>query len=67
MPAEDKRPGVTETTLGTAFPVNEKYEAKVREQNTFAFLPVRAYSLPSLMQADFILNAGREEILHDRA
>ncbi|KAK5675793.1 hypothetical protein LTS10_011524 [Elasticomyces elasticus] len=67
MPAEDKRPGVTETTLVMAFPVNEKYEAKVREQNTFAFLPVRAYGLPFLMQADFILNAGREEILHDRA
>ncbi|TKA63588.1 hypothetical protein B0A55_10316 [Friedmanniomyces simplex] len=66
MPVEDKRPGVTETEILMAFPIDENHKAVVKNQDTFAFLPVRSYGLPFLLQADFILNAPRENILLGR-
>jgi len=47
MPSEEKRPGVTQSNIVMAFPVNDKVEAKASgSQTTFAFLPVRSYGFP---------------------
>ncbi|KAK3642797.1 hypothetical protein LTR56_010623 [Elasticomyces elasticus] len=66
MPLDEKRLGVTETEVLMAFPVNEKLEAVIESQDTFAFLPICSYGLPFLLQGDFILTGGREAVKHQR-
>lgn len=65
MPAEAKRPGVSESDLLMAFPVNDNMQPILRSRNTFNYLPIRTYGLPFVLQGDFILSASREDILQD--
>ncbi|KAK3620297.1 hypothetical protein LTR22_025653 [Elasticomyces elasticus] len=67
MPNEEKRPGVTETSVVLAFPVTDNDEPLIKSQDTFAFLPIRSYGLTFLLQADFILTTAREDIRIKRA
>ncbi|KAK5675792.1 hypothetical protein LTS10_011523 [Elasticomyces elasticus] len=49
-----------------AYPVNDKFEAVINSRCSDAFLPMSSHGLPFLLQADFILTAGRHEILKNR-
>ncbi len=66
--AEDRRKGVTIRDFGLAFPVDEFWKLKPRgPQKVFAFLPTQL--VPGLrfrVQADFILNTDRSDLLRDR-
>ena len=46
MPEEELRPGISESEVRLAFPVDENYEPVICDQPTFNFLPIRAYGLP---------------------
>ena len=46
MPAEELRPGISESDVVLAFPVDENYTPIIEDQPTFNFLPIRAYGLP---------------------
>ncbi|KAK4924395.1 hypothetical protein LTR49_008486 [Elasticomyces elasticus] len=66
MPAEENRPGVTETSIMRAIPVDEEFEAVVKERDTFASLPIQNCGLMSLLHANFILDGGRQDMLHNQ-
>lgn len=52
MPREERRPGVTESNIVMAFPIDVKGRAVVENRKTFNFLPIRCYGLPvSLLQS----------------
>lgn len=65
--ADVKRPGIERSTVVLAFPVDETGAAKPEPASyLFAFLPVRQMGFRFPIQADFILNSSREEVLTDR-
>lgn len=68
MAAEERRKGVTVREFGLAFPVDESWKLESRgPQKVFAFLPTQL--VPGLrfrVQADFILNTDRSDLLRDR-
>lgn len=64
---DEKRPGIEQSTVVLAFPIDEAGAAKPEPtSHVFAFLPIRQMGFGFPIQADFILNSGREEILTDR-
>jgi len=63
---EDRRKDIHETEVVLAFPIGEDGTADASaEQSVFAFLPVREYGFKFIIQADFILPVGREDIIRD--
>ncbi|KAJ3552545.1 hypothetical protein NM688_g4098 [Phlebia brevispora] len=60
---EPKREGVTESEIVLAFPVSGERFPVVQDQAVHAFLPIRTYRIPFIIQADFLLAANREDIL----
>ncbi len=55
-----------ETDLILAFPLNDDGSADAsKEQSVFAFLPIRKYGFKFIIQADFLLIIGREDIIKD--
>ena len=65
--ADEKRPDIEESTVVLAFPVDATGAAKPEpNSHVFAFLPIRQMGFKFSIQADFILNSSREEILIDR-
>ncbi|KAK5682143.1 hypothetical protein LTS10_005268 [Elasticomyces elasticus] len=64
MPLEDKRPGIRQTDVLVALPTAKQHshEPVIRSQKLYNYLPVRAYGLSFIVNADFILNAAREDI-----
>lgn len=64
---DEKRPGIKRSTVVLAFPVDAEGFAKPEpDSHVFAFLPIRQVGFKFAIQADFILNSSREEILKDR-
>ena len=66
--ADEKRIGIDRSTVILAFPVDKTGAAKPEPaSNVFAFLPIRQMGFKFSIQADFILNSSREEVLTDRS
>ncbi|KAM3070465.1 hypothetical protein ACMFMG_010288 [Clarireedia jacksonii] len=66
LPYDAARPGVNDCEVVLAFPVdNDDVPVQPTSHDVFAFLPVSTVSLNFLIQADFILQASREEIMFD--
>jgi len=60
---EDKRQDIEEAAIVLAFPITDAGAASADvTQNLFAFLPVRNYGLRFLVQGDFLLSSGREDV-----
>lgn len=49
-----------------AFPVDEYDEPVLKQQYTYAFLPLRQVGFKFLIQADFVTQANREDIVHSK-
>jgi hypothetical protein len=65
--ADEKRAGIERSTVVLAFPVGAMEDAKPEPaSHVFAFLPIRQMGFKFSIQADFILNSSREEVLSDR-
>lgn len=64
---DEKREGITQSTVVLAFPINDKGAALPEPHSSvFAFLPIRPMGFQFPIQADFILSSSREELLTDR-
>lgn len=48
-----------------AFPLTTNSEPIIRPQSVFVFLPVRSVGLNFIVQADFVTDAGRQDIVSD--
>jgi hypothetical protein len=65
--ADVKRPGVSQSTIVLAFPVDEGGAAMLEPASyVFAYLPIHQVGFKFPLHADFILNSGREGVLNDR-
>ena len=65
--ADEKRPGIERSAVVLAFPVDAIGAARPEPaSHVFAFLPIRQMGFKFPIQADFILNSSREEVLTDR-
>ena len=65
--SDEKRLGIERSTVVLAFPIDTKGSAKPEPASyVFAFLPIRQMGFKFAIQADFILNSSREEVLTDR-
>ncbi len=53
-------------TVILAFPVDEHDEPVLEQQYTYAFLPLRRVGFKFLIQADFITQANREDVVHSK-
>jgi len=53
-------------TVILAFPVDEHDEPVLKQQYTYAFLPLRRVGFKFLIQADFVTQANREDVVHSR-
>ncbi len=63
---EDRRNNIDTTEMVLAFPLKEDGSPDVSsEQFVFAFLPIRRYGFNFIIQADFFLAAGREDLIKD--
>jgi hypothetical protein len=63
---EERRKDIYETEVVLAFPLNNDGSADTsKEQEVFAFLPIRKYGFKFIIQADFLLPVGREDIIKD--
>lgn len=64
---EERRKDIRETEIILAFPLNDDETANAtKEQDVFAFLPIRKYGFKFVIQADFILPISREDIIKDK-
>ncbi|KIW83437.1 hypothetical protein Z517_02682 [Fonsecaea pedrosoi CBS 271.37] len=67
LPDETKRPGQTESEIVLGFLLSGSQKDRLRTQQVFSFLPIRDCGFKFLIQADFLLVAGREDIdVHNR-
>ncbi|KAL8930621.1 MAG: hypothetical protein Q9208_000492 [Pyrenodesmia sp. 3 TL-2023] len=53
-------------TVILAFPVDEDGEPVIKQQHTYAFLPLRRVGFKFLIQADFVTQANREDVVHSK-
>lgn len=53
-------------TVILAFPVDEDDEPVIKQQHTYAFLPLRRVGFKFLIQADFVTQANREDVVHSK-
>ncbi|KAH8808653.1 hypothetical protein F5884DRAFT_900865 [Xylogone sp. PMI_703] len=68
LPVDTARPGINECEIVLAFPVDAENHPRISLQyDIFAFLPVSMVGFNFLIQADFILQANREEVIVDSA
>ncbi|KAK0721152.1 hypothetical protein B0H67DRAFT_536144 [Lasiosphaeris hirsuta] len=68
LPREPKRPECSESEILLAFPLADFRRGPVTEtQSVYAFLPIRGYGFPFLLQGDFLLTANRQDIDADSA
>lgn len=64
---DEKRPEIEQSTVVLAFPTDDSGAARPEStSHVFAFLPIRQMGFKFSIQADFILNSSREEVLTDR-
>lgn len=65
--SDEKRLGIEKSKVVLAFPLDSTGSAKPEPtSHVFAFLPIRQMGFTFSIQADFILNSSREEVLTDR-
>ncbi len=57
---------IDRATVILAFPVDEHDEPVLKEQYTYAFLPLRLVGFKFLIQADFVTQANREDVVHSK-
>ena len=55
---------IDRATAILAFPVDEHDEPVLKQQYTYAFLPLRRVGFNFLIQADFVTQANREDVVH---
>ena len=55
---------IDRATVILAFPVDDHDEPVLKQQHTYAFLPLRRVGFKFLIQADFITQANREDVIH---
>ena len=55
---------IDRATVILAFPVDDHDEPVLESQYTYAFLPLRRVGFKFLIQADFITQANREDVVH---
>lgn len=55
---------IDRATVILAFPVDERNEPVLKQQYTYAFLPLRRVGFKFLIQADFVTQANREDVVH---
>ena len=68
LPSDDARKdqqgnSVDTATVILAFPVDKHDEPVLQQQYTYAFLPLRQIGFKFLIQADFIIQANREDVV----
>ena len=71
LPFDDARKdkegnSIDRATVILAFPVDEHDEPVLKQQYTYAFLPLRRVGFKFLIQADFVTQANREDVVHSR-
>lgn len=57
---------IDRATVILAFPVDEHDEPVLKEQYTYAFLPLHRVGFKFLIQADFVTQANREDVVHSK-
>ena len=57
---------IDRATVILAFPVDEHDEPVLKQQYTYAFLPLRRVGFKFLIQADFVTQANREDVVHSK-
>ena len=57
---------IDQATVILAFPVDEHDEPVLKQQYTYAFLPLRRVGFNFLIQADFVTQANREDVVHSK-
>lgn len=57
---------IDRATVILAFPVDEHDEPVLEQQYTYAFLPLRRVGFNFLIQADFVTQANREDVVHSK-
>ena len=57
---------IDRATVILAFPVDEHDEPILKQQHTYAFLPLRRVGFKFLIQADFVTQANREDVVHSK-
>ena len=57
---------IDRATVILAFPVDEHDEPVLKEQYTYAFLPLRRVGFKFLIQSDFVTQANREDVVHSK-
>ena len=57
---------IDQATVILAFPVDEHDEPVLMQQYTYAFLPLRRVGFNFLIQADFVTQANREDVVHSK-
>lgn len=57
---------IDRATVILAFPVDEHDEPVLKRQYTYAFLPLRRVGFKFLIQADFVTQANREDVVHSQ-
>lgn len=57
---------IDRATVILGFPVDEHDEPVLKEQYTYAFLPLRRVGFKFLIQADFVTQANREDVVHSK-
>lgn len=57
---------IDQATVILAFPVDEHDEPVLKQQYTYAFLPLRRVGFKFLVQADFVTQANREDVVHSK-
>ncbi|KAL5327036.1 hypothetical protein ACEPPN_004726 [Leptodophora sp. 'Broadleaf-Isolate-01'] len=62
LPIDRVRPDIHECEVVLAFPV-ENGHPLISPQNVFAFLPIRSFGFSFLIQADFIVEASRQDVV----
>ena len=71
LPFDDARKdkegnSIDRATVVLAFPVDEHDEPVLEQQYTYAFLPLRRVGFKFLIQADFVTQANREDVVHSK-
>ena len=57
---------IDHTTVVLAFPVDANDEPLIAQQYAYAFLPLRRVGFSFLIQADFVTQANREDVVHSQ-
>lgn len=57
---------IDHATVILAFPMDESDEPLLKQQHTYAFLPLRRVGFKFLIQSDFVTQANREDVVHSK-